>query len=32
MTISFLMEEREQIPFGGGVDALNDTLLFNRLL
>jgi len=32
MTIPFLKEEREQIPSGGGVDALNDTLLFNRLL
>jgi len=32
MTIPFLKEERKQIPSGGGVDALNDTLLFNRLL
>jgi len=32
ITITFLKEEREQIPSGGGVDALNDTLLFNRLL
>jgi len=32
MTIPFFKEERKQIPSGGGVDALNDTLLFNRLL